>query len=194
MSRAEPKGALVAISGDPSCRHLTGQRSPSASEWVKQVQRTVARHKNRGTILAWEVMNEARPNNDPISMAWMGKAARMPKGFDPTHLVASVSEGALPGLYSFLRNQPDGLNPDLSVWALNPPEIDVVTHHAYSKYQDEGYGPPEWPVAATLAGVAAAAGGRPVLIEKCGHDTDDPTPADGPGHAATTSPTSADGP
>ncbi|PWJ46276.1 Cellulase (glycosyl hydrolase family 5) [Quadrisphaera granulorum] len=99
-----------------------------APEWAAQVQALVSRYRGRGAVMAWEVLNEPRPNFDPISMGWIDRAAKLVKATDPTHLVSSGAEGFLHPLYPTPDAQ-SGASVDLSVANLHPPSIDLVSSH-----------------------------------------------------------------
>lgn len=134
-----------------------------------------SRYRGHGAILCWELLNEARPNMDPVSMGWSDRAAKLVRSVDNTHLICSGAEGFLTGLYP-RADAESGASPDLSVQNLHPDSVDIVSCHLYPKYLDAKFQPAEWRIAAALAGVAAAAGGRPVIVGEWGTDPRDPQP------------------
>lgn len=146
------------------------------STWIAQVQSLVTQYSGNTSILAWELMNEPRPNNDPTSMAWLETVAALIKGYDPSHLICSGSEGFLGGDPYPATGSQSGASPDINLTALNSgSHIDIASMHVYTKYLTGDYRTDTAKTLAAISGAKAAANalGKPLIIGEAGFDPND---------------------
>lgn len=139
--------------------------------YQKYISAVVSRYKTSTAIFAWELCNEPRCTGCPTETItqWVTTTSAYIKSLDPNHMVCIGDEGfGLAGGAS--GDYPYSTGPGLDFSAnLAVPDIDFGTYHLYpSSWGESDSWGPGW---ISAHATAAAAVGKPVIMEEYGSDT-----------------------
>jgi mannan endo-1,4-beta-mannosidase len=141
------------------------------TNYQKYISAVVSRYKTSTAIFAWELANEPRCSGCATSVItqWVQTTSAYIKSLDPNHMVTIGDEGfGLNGgsdtSYPFTTGPGLDFSTNLAL-----PHIDFGTYHLYpSSWGEADSWGPSW---ITAHATAAAAIGKPVIMEEYGSDT-----------------------